>query len=408
MIPGSVGHKVETCVSQVEPEEPKLQKGRKPATLMWLFRIDFQSRVNTRETAQAIKATKYLKDVTLKKQCVPFRRYNGRVGRCVQAKQWGWTQAPKKHQRTYRAHGRINPYMSSPCHIEMILTEKKQIVPKSEEEIKIRDPVNQIEQTEGGGKEDPSIGVHFGNADMYSPMSPGSCSAVFKTAEETGTVLAIQTLVAIFLVPLLKAQIGQKLQGKGSEKIMFQLSLGDTTPCEKGQETPTCQEQRWAKLTPGQNYGDGELDPHPNAFNMASNAGVREHSPLHIRLQQIQMLFPEHRVYENKFNAEKVQETQRPSVVYQHPEDLRLVAEQEIPTFSRRNRSRPYLMVYNSVPSSVMRKSLLGMVMLWATDFFPLWKNMKLDALGVKQSSGMATPSQTHAPLPTSPVTQIE
>lgn len=30
------------------------------------------------------KATKYLKDVTLKKQCVPFRRYNGGVGRCAQ------------------------------------------------------------------------------------------------------------------------------------------------------------------------------------------------------------------------------------------------------------------------------------------------------------------------------------
>uniref|UniRef100_A0A674J8B2 Large ribosomal subunit protein uL22 n=1 Tax=Terrapene triunguis TaxID=2587831 RepID=A0A674J8B2_9SAUR len=54
--------------------------------------------------AQAIKgmhirkATKYLKDVTLKKQCVPFRRYNGGVGKCAQAKQWGWTQGcwPKK------------------------------------------------------------------------------------------------------------------------------------------------------------------------------------------------------------------------------------------------------------------------------------------------------------------------
>ncbi|TKC47836.1 hypothetical protein EI555_007198, partial [Monodon monoceros] len=112
------------------------------------------------------KATKYLKDVTLKKQCVPFRRYSGGVGRCAQAKQWGWMQgrwpkksaefllhmlknaesnaelkgldvdslviehiqvnkAPKMRHRTYRAHGRINPYMSSPCHTEMILTEKE-------------------------------------------------------------------------------------------------------------------------------------------------------------------------------------------------------------------------------------------------------------------------------------------
>ncbi|XP_033716321.2 large ribosomal subunit protein uL22-like, partial [Tursiops truncatus] len=137
---------------------------------------------NTRETAQAIKgrhirkATKYLKDVTLKKPCVPFRRYNGGVGRCAQAKQWGWTQGrwpkksvefllhmlknaesnaelkgldvdslvtehiqvnktPKMQRRTYRAHGRINSYMSSLCHTEMILTEKEQIVPKPEEEV---------------------------------------------------------------------------------------------------------------------------------------------------------------------------------------------------------------------------------------------------------------------------------
>ena len=43
-------------------------------------------------------------------------------------------KAPKMQHRTYRVHGRINPYMSSPCHIEMILTEKEWIVPKPEEE----------------------------------------------------------------------------------------------------------------------------------------------------------------------------------------------------------------------------------------------------------------------------------
>uniref|UniRef100_A0A2K6F1A6 Large ribosomal subunit protein uL22 n=1 Tax=Propithecus coquereli TaxID=379532 RepID=A0A2K6F1A6_PROCO len=134
---------------------------------------------NTCETAQAIngthtrKATKYLKDVTLKKQ----------FGRCAQAKQWGWTQGrwpkksaefllhmlknaeinadlqgldvdslviehipvnkPKMCRQTYRAHGRINPYMSSPCHIEMILTEKEQIVPKPEEEVAQKKKISQ-------------------------------------------------------------------------------------------------------------------------------------------------------------------------------------------------------------------------------------------------------------------------
>ncbi|XP_051046297.1 60S ribosomal protein L17-like [Phodopus roborovskii] len=145
---------------------------------------------NTRETAQAIKgmhirkATKYLHDITLKKQCRPFQRYNGGVGRCAQVKQWGWTQgwwpkksaefflymlknaesnaelkgldvdslgiehiqknqAPKMRRQTYRAHDRINPYMSSPCHIEMILTEKEQIVLKPEEEVEQKKKISQ-------------------------------------------------------------------------------------------------------------------------------------------------------------------------------------------------------------------------------------------------------------------------
>ncbi|CRL01912.1 CLUMA_CG015060, isoform A [Clunio marinus] len=137
------------------------------------LRVHFK---NTRETALAIKrmtlrrAQRFLKNVTEKKECVPFRRYNGGVGRCAQAKQWGtsigrWpkksadfllqllknaeanadykgldidrlvidhiqvNRAPCLRRRTYRAHGRINPYMSSPCHVELTLTEKEEIAP---------------------------------------------------------------------------------------------------------------------------------------------------------------------------------------------------------------------------------------------------------------------------------------
>jgi hypothetical protein len=39
-------------------------------------------------------------------------------------------QAQKQRRRTYRAHGRINPYMSSPCHVEVFLTEKDETVAK--------------------------------------------------------------------------------------------------------------------------------------------------------------------------------------------------------------------------------------------------------------------------------------
>ena len=41
-------------------------------------------------------------------------------------------QAPKQRRRTYRAHGRINPYMSNPCHVELILTEANEEVAKAE------------------------------------------------------------------------------------------------------------------------------------------------------------------------------------------------------------------------------------------------------------------------------------
>lgn len=73
-------------------------------------------------------------------------------------------------------------------------------------QVKVGDPINQIEQTEGSGEEDPCIGVHFGNTDMYPPMSPSSCSAIFKTAEKTGTVLPIQTLIPVFFISLLKVR----------------------------------------------------------------------------------------------------------------------------------------------------------------------------------------------------------
>lgn len=94
------------------------------------------------------KAYAYLKNVTEKKQCIPFRRFNGGVGRTAQAKEFKTTQgrwpvksvkyivdllknaeanaeakglnvedlyissavvnqAPKHRRRTYRAHGRM-------------------------------------------------------------------------------------------------------------------------------------------------------------------------------------------------------------------------------------------------------------------------------------------------------------
>jgi len=151
------------------------------------LRVHFK---NTREAAQAIKhmhlrrALRFLKNVKDMKECVPFRRFNGGVGRCAQAKNWGTTQgrwpkksaefllqllknaesnaehknldadhlviehiqvnrAPQMRRRTYRAHGRINPYMSSPCHIEVMLVEREEAIAKPAEEDEAKKKVSQ-------------------------------------------------------------------------------------------------------------------------------------------------------------------------------------------------------------------------------------------------------------------------
>ena len=141
------------------------------------MRVHFK---NTREGAMAIKkmgldqAKRYLEDVLEHKRVIVFRRFCGGVGRTAQAKNEGSTngqgrwpkktvkvlldllrnaesnaenkgldmdslfvshiqvnQAQKGRRRTYRAHGRINAYMSSPCHVELTLSEKEAPVAKA-------------------------------------------------------------------------------------------------------------------------------------------------------------------------------------------------------------------------------------------------------------------------------------
>mmetsp|Transcript_18818 Transcript_18818/g.72577 ORF Transcript_18818/g.72577 Transcript_18818/m.72577 type:complete len:171 (-) Transcript_18818:45-557(-) len=138
------------------------------------LRVHFKK---TRETAAAIKgmslvkAQTFLSDVIEQKQAVPMRRFTGGGGRHAQGKahkhsacRWPKkssqflldllvnaqsnaeakelepenmivqhiqvNRAPKQRRRTYRAHGRIGPYMCSPCHVELIAVEKEAPVPK--------------------------------------------------------------------------------------------------------------------------------------------------------------------------------------------------------------------------------------------------------------------------------------
>ncbi|AWU74653.1 uncharacterized protein C5L36_0A12290 [Pichia kudriavzevii] len=145
------------------------------------LRVSFK---NTRETAQAVsgwkleKAQKYLDQVLDHERAIPFRRFNGSIGRTGQGKEFGVTkarwpeksvkfiqgllqnaqsnaeakgldasklvishiqvnQAPKMRRRTFRAHGRINAYQSSPSHIEIIVTEEEENVAKAADNKKV-------------------------------------------------------------------------------------------------------------------------------------------------------------------------------------------------------------------------------------------------------------------------------
>ena len=141
-----------------------------------MLRVHFK---NTRETAAAIhgltlrKAQKFLKDVIAHKDIVPFRVYASCIGRHAQGHKYKnaggigrWPEkscrflldllqnaesnaeiqglevenlvvrhiqvnrAPAMRRRTYRAHGRIGPYLSHPCHVELVLTQKEEEVAK--------------------------------------------------------------------------------------------------------------------------------------------------------------------------------------------------------------------------------------------------------------------------------------
>jgi len=134
----------------------------------------------TREVGHALKGMKlvkaqaYLQDVLDQKQGIPIKRFTGGAGRHAQGKQLkvsgshiAWPvkstkyflslltnvaanaqqkdldleelyirhvsvqAAAKMRRRTYRAHGRIGPYMCSPCHIELWVSKEDRKIKKA-------------------------------------------------------------------------------------------------------------------------------------------------------------------------------------------------------------------------------------------------------------------------------------
>ncbi|KAI4292024.1 large subunit ribosomal protein L17e [Pancytospora philotis] len=135
---------------------------------------------NTRETCSTLRGRTvegciaYLNNVLQKKECVPMRRYAGGCGNTAQAAKFNvgkykatkgrWpkksaetmiavlnniknnatnkslpvedlviqmvsvNRAPKIHGRVFRAHGRVNAFNKSPCHIQVVAVKRPESV----------------------------------------------------------------------------------------------------------------------------------------------------------------------------------------------------------------------------------------------------------------------------------------
>ena len=125
------------------------------------------------------KAKAYLERVLVKKDVIPYMRHKGGKGRHAQAKNHKWVvgsgwpskstkmmlrllenveanaagerkdpdlakgplilkhvqvnRARKMRRRTYRAHGRIGPYVRSPCHVQLVVEGEEKKVSKPKE-----------------------------------------------------------------------------------------------------------------------------------------------------------------------------------------------------------------------------------------------------------------------------------
>ena len=140
-------------------------------------RSSFKNCYNVVQAIRGLKletAKKYLQQALNRERIIPFNRYKSGVSRKAQCKEFKETtqgrwpeksikvvqnllrnaeanaefknldtdnlviahalcnRAQQGRRRTYRAHGRINAYKSSPCHIELIVAEESEDVEKAD------------------------------------------------------------------------------------------------------------------------------------------------------------------------------------------------------------------------------------------------------------------------------------
>lgn len=69
-------------------------------------------------------------------------------------------------------------------------------------EVEVADPVDDVEEQEGGGEEDPGVGIQLADVDVDAALPPAAFFTLLVAAEEAGAVFAVQALVqaVVFVV----------------------------------------------------------------------------------------------------------------------------------------------------------------------------------------------------------------
>jgi len=169
--------------SNVAMDDDSRRKERQARARASSLRVHHKKMVNVAAFIRGMtvpKAETYLKLVLKRQRGIPFKQHRAGCGRHAQGKivkapgdQVGWPEKPvramldllenlkgnaqrgaldlnqlyirhaqvnhavKMRRRTYRAHGRINPYMRNPCHVELIAELKGEPVEKEKAGAKI-------------------------------------------------------------------------------------------------------------------------------------------------------------------------------------------------------------------------------------------------------------------------------
>ena len=67
-------------------------------------------------------------------------------------------------------------------------------------EVEVADPVDDVEEQEGRGEENPRVGIQLADVDVDPPFPPAAFFTLLVAAEEALTVLPVQALVQAVVV----------------------------------------------------------------------------------------------------------------------------------------------------------------------------------------------------------------